>query len=500
MVFSKYLNSRSRGEISTGVAIFILITSLIGLVAGYQAVQTPTGDKAKAASCPQVQSVSFPQSLASGQDFKCTVIVESAHANSSSMTCGWSKNGGWPQNGGRWQNATCNGTTCTFDIRMDPNLDPAANYEIVGYDFRSECGPTANGSKRIAITQPASTPTGGSPICNTDSCTSCILQNRPDLLPFYQSNGWDISCNNQPAIKNNWCQISPNDCQLISTTACLSQCSSSTPTTVPSEPDPTQAPQPTNTPRPSSTPTPTPTTPPDADCGYYNLPCCPVPKVGNQSGTCVLSTLTCNNNYTCVAKSTPTITPSYTPTPTTKSQSPLKAPPIIFQNPLKYFSKPTSTPTPTPQTPGVTQSPEKDEIVQTKILVQVTNEENKPIDLITISISPGSANEIRMESAKLPLQKTYEFTFIDKLEKGKTYNFTASIVSSGETFPPVSGQVVGGDTAAVDIALSPTGLYEFSDTLSKLTQDSLNNLETAIYNIPVLGTWAGWLFSNVFDI
>jgi hypothetical protein len=43
-------------------------------------------------------------------------------------------------------------------------------------------------------------------------CSSCIIANRPDILPFYQSNGWDISESNWDNIIANWCSIDPSGC------------------------------------------------------------------------------------------------------------------------------------------------------------------------------------------------------------------------------------------------------------------------------------------------
>ncbi len=45
-----------------------------------------------------------------------------------------------------------------------------------------------------------------------NSCAPCVISNRPDILPFYQSNGWDISESNWDNIINNWCSIDPAGC------------------------------------------------------------------------------------------------------------------------------------------------------------------------------------------------------------------------------------------------------------------------------------------------
>jgi len=43
-------------------------------------------------------------------------------------------------------------------------------------------------------------------------CTQCIIDFRPDILPFYERNGWDISPENQDNIIDNWCGIDPEGC------------------------------------------------------------------------------------------------------------------------------------------------------------------------------------------------------------------------------------------------------------------------------------------------
>lgn len=52
--------------------------------------------------------------------------------------------------------------------------------------------------------------------------TQCILRMRPDVLPFYQANGWDTSCGNRNAIVSNWCgQVdSDGSCAALQTGAC----------------------------------------------------------------------------------------------------------------------------------------------------------------------------------------------------------------------------------------------------------------------------------------
>ena len=57
-----------------------------------------------------------------------------------------------------------------------------------------------------------------------NACTACVLQNRTDILPFYQSSGWDTSCGNRNAIVANWCSIDPAGCANMRTGSCRSSC------------------------------------------------------------------------------------------------------------------------------------------------------------------------------------------------------------------------------------------------------------------------------------
>ncbi len=56
------------------------------------------------------------------------------------------------------------------------------------------------------------------------TCTQCVLSNRTDILPFYQSNGWDTSCGNHDSIVSNWCSIDPAGCSAVKAGACASSC------------------------------------------------------------------------------------------------------------------------------------------------------------------------------------------------------------------------------------------------------------------------------------
>ena len=51
-----------------------------------------------------------------------------------------------------------------------------------------------------------------------------MLNNRSDILPFYKSNGWNVSCENQQAIVDNWCTLDPTACNNLKLNECISSC------------------------------------------------------------------------------------------------------------------------------------------------------------------------------------------------------------------------------------------------------------------------------------
>lgn len=59
----------------------------------------------------------------------------------------------------------------------------------------------------------------GQSFCGT-ALTQCILRARTDILPFYQGNGWNISCPNRDAIVANWCGIDPGACNALKAGTC----------------------------------------------------------------------------------------------------------------------------------------------------------------------------------------------------------------------------------------------------------------------------------------
>jgi hypothetical protein len=57
------------------------------------------------------------------------------------------------------------------------------------------------------------------------ACAQCVLTARPDVLAFYEMNGWDTSCGNRDNIVNNWCGIDPSGCSAVKNGTCASVCS-----------------------------------------------------------------------------------------------------------------------------------------------------------------------------------------------------------------------------------------------------------------------------------
>jgi hypothetical protein len=106
---------------------------------------------------------------------------------------------------------------CVFDAR--PDILPA--FQGWGWDtspgnwsaiLNEWCGPTMDPSSCAAVRLgTCQSSCGGKSLCGS-SCPTCILENRTDILPFYRSNGWDISRSNWKTIIDNWCGIDPAGC------------------------------------------------------------------------------------------------------------------------------------------------------------------------------------------------------------------------------------------------------------------------------------------------
>ena len=109
---------------------------------------------------------------------------------------------------------TCNATTTNFTnvYRVDaraPVSALAATFQVkMVLDGVAWFGNAPSRSVEI-----------GQAYCGT-ALSQCILRARPDILPFYQGNGWNISCAYRDAIVSNWCGIDPFACNTLKTGTC----------------------------------------------------------------------------------------------------------------------------------------------------------------------------------------------------------------------------------------------------------------------------------------
>ncbi len=106
--------------------------------------------------------------------------------------------------------------SCTTDSRPIPWQEPG--YYVSGTNFSLQTGP--------AFITPSVSPTTTPAIkvCSPHQCSSCVLNNRSDILPFYESRGWDVSCENQQAIIDNWCTLDPTACNNLKSNECALSC------------------------------------------------------------------------------------------------------------------------------------------------------------------------------------------------------------------------------------------------------------------------------------
>lgn len=120
--------------------------------------------------------------------------------------------------------------TCTVD--SPPIPWEQTGYYAEGTNFslqQAALTPTPTQIPQSSTTPtPIPSTTPSIPVCSSDACSSCILNQRSDILPFYQSNGWDVSCNNQQAVVNNWCTIDVNGCNNLKNNECQSTCTAQT--------------------------------------------------------------------------------------------------------------------------------------------------------------------------------------------------------------------------------------------------------------------------------
>jgi len=143
-----------KGEISTIITLGTLIVVGISSLASTVFLKKTQTIKTKAAGCSQVSSVSYSGNVAPGQTFTC--LASTNGASPYTMACGISKNGGWPYG---MRSGSCSGTRCTFSVKMDDQVEAGAVYDLVAFDFRTECGPDKGNKTPLNVsgTQPQPT-------------------------------------------------------------------------------------------------------------------------------------------------------------------------------------------------------------------------------------------------------------------------------------------------------------------------------------------------------
>ena len=135
-----------KGEISTiitlGTLIFLGVSSLASVVFLRKTQTTKT----RAAGCAKVENVSYSGDVAAGKTFTCLAVTNGASPRT--MACGISKNGGWPYG---MQSGSCSGKNCTFSVKMDDQIEAGAVYQLVAFDFRTECGPDKGNRTQLNV-------------------------------------------------------------------------------------------------------------------------------------------------------------------------------------------------------------------------------------------------------------------------------------------------------------------------------------------------------------
>ena len=163
-----------KGEISTIITLGTLIVLGFSSLVSVVFLKKTQTIKTKAAGCSQVSSVSYSGNVAAGQTFTCLASTDGASRYT--MACGISKNGGWPYG---MRSGSCSGTRCTFSVKMDDQIEAGAVYELVAFDFRSDCGP--NTGKKITLNVSGAQPQPTQANCDQECC------GKPDGFIYQQA-------------------------------------------------------------------------------------------------------------------------------------------------------------------------------------------------------------------------------------------------------------------------------------------------------------------------
>jgi hypothetical protein len=154
-----------KGEISTIIGLGTLIVLGVSSLVSTVFLKKPQTTKTKAAGCAKVEDVSYSGDVAAGKTFTCLASTDGASPYT--MACGISKNGGWPYG---MQSGSCSGTSCTFSVKMDDQVEAGAVYYLVAFDFRTECGPDKDTAKRIPLNVPGTQPQPTQANCDQECC------------------------------------------------------------------------------------------------------------------------------------------------------------------------------------------------------------------------------------------------------------------------------------------------------------------------------------------
>lgn len=172
LMVKKFLSER--GAIPIGIAVLLLVTSLVGLVAGFKAVQTPTKTQSKAGTNPCTSSIasvaSDTQQVALNTPFNCLITINPG-ANQRENICGLRKAGtsDWPHNVCDNQSVTAANWITATTVRIPCNSNRDASYigsggpfELVA--FRLECQhPEQNKIDGLTVSSPFTIGSGTAP-------------------------------------------------------------------------------------------------------------------------------------------------------------------------------------------------------------------------------------------------------------------------------------------------------------------------------------------------
>jgi hypothetical protein len=161
--FFKMKKKFLKGEVATIITLGTLIVLGVSSLVSTVFLKKRQTIKTKAAGCSQVSTVSYSGNVAAGKTFTCLASTDGASPYT--MACGISKNGSWPYG---MRSGSCSRTRCTFSVKMDDQIEAGAVYELVAFDFRSDCGPDTGYKIKLNVlgTQPQPTQAN----CDQECC------------------------------------------------------------------------------------------------------------------------------------------------------------------------------------------------------------------------------------------------------------------------------------------------------------------------------------------